>query len=443
MLLNTNGICYANTVNLKYNNDSSRILNSGSLSSNESVFANNITVASSNQCLQANLSFNTASDQTSTHIVPHIIVKNFCSWSVDLSRYYFSFISQDIDGNAVELPTLFVLGWPNVYYQNYVTLRLQDPNNPRNGLTTGYFVANSPIQYGPIMLLPNQSFIANGDGAYNKSFKFVTPATNPPLVINTRNMLGINEVNDIVYGNDSLTNIPVGQFGLKTYVITNYSLSDINYIAFSYNFPPDINFDRNRLTCKLDATQVLRPSESCSVVIKYTPKIQGVSSSLTLGVAGISSESQQLAKAPDISVLYSSRITDAQQPDTQVDSNTKIGITVVTPSNFTYESDSLVNIPVGSFGLKSYTITNISSVKLYAVTLPKLPSNEFSYDTRTTCGELNNKLILSPAQSCNIVIKYMPVSNGEYGNLLIQVAGYDNYYNVFANEVFNLPYSSR
>lgn len=244
---------------------------------------------------------------------------------------------------------------------------------------------------------------------------------------------------------NSLENIPTKSFGFKMLLIYNSTNSVVSNISFpdKSKLPTDISY-ADRTTCILDGTLQLKPNENCILILKYAPKIEGVNSSLPITISGFISNERLIALI-DESVPYSSRITSQIQPGTQVVANSQIGITLtdLNPESNSYGRDSLENVRVGYFGLKMYTVTNTSSMNLYAVTFPIMLPRGFSYDTtRTTCSRLDNKLMLKPGESCNIFIKYMPVNNNDNGTLPFQIAGVDDYYTVVTNNIINIPYSS-
>lgn len=72
------------------------------------------------------------------------------------------------------------------------------------------------------------------------------------------------------YAYDSLTYIPYGYFGLKTYVLTNVYGSRISNPSY-YNspLPANVTIDNNRTTCK--PSTVLDDGQSCMIVFKYQP----------------------------------------------------------------------------------------------------------------------------------------------------------------------------
>ncbi len=243
-----------------------------------------------------------------------------------------------------------------------------------------------------------------------------------------------------------LENVPVGSFGLQSFVITN-TLSSSVTLSFPNSLPTDIVYDTlPRTTCLVNGSQVLAPNQSCTVALKYIPKIEGVSDSLNFNVMGTDSSGQKSVVSV-LKLVFSSRITTAKFAGVADDiSRNVIGLTVVKPDTIPYAVDSLSNVPVGSFGLKSFKVTNISNGNIYGLTLPaisNLASGLYYDDTRSTC-KLDNKQMLKPNQSCLLVLKYQPTAKGVSGNIDLKLLSVDNYYSVIVNSTpLTVPYSSR
>lgn len=72
------------------------------------------------------------------------------------------------------------------------------------------------------------------------------------------------------YGNNTLGNIPVGQFGLVGYTLRNQTKYDMSPVEVSKGAFPNKQFteDVYRSTC---INNELSPQEECSVVLKYQP----------------------------------------------------------------------------------------------------------------------------------------------------------------------------
>lgn len=239
----------------------------------------------------------------------------------------------------------------------------------------------------------------------------------------------------------NLMNVPVGSFGLdavEVYNFSSYTVSNIK-ISFPNSLPTDITFN-SRTTCKLDGTQQLAPNQSCVIVFEYSPRIEGVNSLLPLAVAGLNG-TETISLLATI-VPYYSRITSGPHPATVLGLHPKLGnLTLTSPATVSYGTDSIQNIPVGSFGLKTYIVTNVTENNLYNISFPVL-SGTLSYNSRSTC-KFNNLLELAPNQSCTIVIQYTPLTKGFHSVLPVQVAGVDDSYDVIANNMLDVTYSSR
>ncbi len=110
--------------------------------------------------------------------------------------------------------------------------------------------------------------------------------------------------------------------------------------------------------------------------------------------------------------------------------------------------DSLMDIPVGAFGLNGYVITNNSILPLVNLTLiNSWPSSEFWIDSnRSTCYIPNTQSMIStlnPGMSCSIVIHYEPTSTNEGGVYMFTISGYNYLGDQYNSDTISIPYSSR
>lgn len=131
----------------------------------------------------------------------------------------------------------------------------------------------------------------------------------------------------------------------------------------------------------------------------------------------------------------------------KVPSSGGIYITEIPDSQLTYNS-SIKDIPPGQFGLKALQVTNKYNnnvtIKLNTV-LPKGISYSYAYatptdPTRTTC--VGAEAVLKPNQSCNVVLKYNPTSQGANANFNYSVQGQNGPLSITSNSI-TLNYSSR
>lgn len=122
----------------------------------------------------------------------------------------------------------------------------------------------------------NNSFDIQSDYTNENSFgginKYDSTSTYSPLDIDNT-LLGSY--------NNTLRNIPLGSFGLRTYRITNvasYNISGISFPDLKTGFPSGITYDTARTTCKLNGSMSLAIGKSCVITFKYIPnkKMQGI-----------------------------------------------------------------------------------------------------------------------------------------------------------------------
>lgn len=446
-------ITYISNANQTNSNGSKIIANNLLLKRNASGSVMNMNAVSfiDSRCLTETVEPNFGCNAFQCSGRLQLMITNQCNSSIDLRYYYIGFNLKFSNGMTIGLAN-YPLLYPRVLYWNQnapvtgvVNLSYANPSDPSDERVIGLFQNYVPLD-GPWILAPGEAFAALSD-------EFVLPRNVNKCTVSSTYVgiqpsfrMLLKETNVLPYGRDGLTNIPIWAHGLKTLVVTNNSMNQINQIKFQANHPIDITYDKEFTTCSLSGHQVLNPGASCNIVFRYTPLFEGVSNSFSVYATGLDSSDQSQIITLAIAIPYSSRLTSKPQPGIQVGPNSRIsGITLVRSNDMlpNPKINSFENITAGYSGLVEYTITNQSSIRLYGVTLPKL-SGEFSYDPRTTC-RLDNKLILSPSQSCYMVIRYTPKSAfPSHGVLPIQVAGVDvSNYVVYANAMISEPYSSR
>ncbi len=106
--------------------------------------------------------------------------------------------------------------------------------------------------------------------------------------------------------NNSIQNVPVGSFGLRSYTITNQNESQVEVLLpDTASFPLGVSYDLTRSSCRPTVNQ-LNPNQSCIFVLKYQPTVKGVSGLFTLKILTDSSESD-VKELPALIIPYSSR----------------------------------------------------------------------------------------------------------------------------------------
>lgn len=378
---------------------------------------------------------------------------NRCGKTLDLSMYQVSFVYRSYDwSSAIPLNSLLQFSSTPENYQNlvlafgYANYAVDAPA----GKLTGGFSNAAPGGQG--------AFIAN-----NQTVEFSNKTTyefagyglfSPLITLNPTmpNPILMEPATKFSYGRDGLTDIPLRSHGLKTLVVTNYSLNPIQNISFPpvEKLPADISYYTRLTTCKLDGTQQLAAGDSCNIVYQYIPKISNLSHSFSVSATGVDSVTGLSYTSPVNSISYSSRFHDSNPP-ILVNSNSIInGIGLTTPGSLSYENNSLDDIPVGTFGLITYIVTNNSQPTLYALTLwpeqLQLPDGVTYDSTRSTC-KLKNTQALYWGESCKLVLKYSPTQLGVSGVIPFQVVMANPYslgqYTTYASSLINIPYSSR
>jgi len=120
-------------------------------------------------------------------------------------------------------------------------------------------------------------------------------------------------------------------------------------------------------------------------------------------------------------------------------------IAVYNPEYVSYGNNTLRDILVGKFGLRTYEIKNNTSRTIYGLTFTStwnLPSYMTYDDTRTTCN-LNNQTVLAPNASCNVVFKYQPLIKGVNSYFVLKIYGNDSFYETLSSDNIYVPYSSQ
>lgn len=403
------------------------------------------TAISPTSCLEVNAFNLFGSNASSAHIDTVVFLVNNCPLDINLARYHFLFPFYDTQNRAVMInPAISTLDGVNPHPQ----IQTNFTEVIYNGLPNliGRFSNYSPPTPNSLILKSGAGLTFKSSTSYSHSFSMSLSMQRANTFLTIDNAMLAEAATVFPYGRDALTDIPVGKNGLKTLVVTNYSVNQINQINFRANLPADIVYDAPLTTCKLDGYQVLNPNQSCNIVFRFTPKIEGENSELSVTIVGIDSQLQTIT-APTVNLLYNSRQTGNPQAGMVATADAKIGIMVSVPESFPYGRDSLEDVSVGSFGLKSYIITNTSPFDLYAITFWPELSGDFSYDNiRSTCL-LNNKQLLKVGSSCNLVIKYLPNNYGVHGVIPLQVVGVNPYtpikYTTYVSQIMDVPYSSK
>lgn len=464
------------------------VLASSTANSVDQLVSNDVA-GSSNKCLSGSLVQTVLKGKlTST-----LKVKNGCSEKQDLSSYKLAFVSEDEAGSNVILDVLASVKASNVQYNLNFALNadtqfteeqikinekkcnsgekqfcaeelqkaaeLCKSDGGKSGKDAACSLANNPLvgtfsgkkNGSSAVIEANQTIEFSGVTKFGDEHEYNLNLANatfgyysivdqiPAFGLQVSNPISIN------YGNDSLVNTPTAAFGLKTVVITNATSNKIYSLFFPSKFPLDIKYDTSRTTCKLDGTQELEVKQSCNLTFKYAPQIEGVMSELPISITGVTNLDGVEDKITSslTNIPFSSRITSQKFAGIKQSNVSLINIAINNPKSVTYGNDSIGNVPAGSSGLKSLVVTNTADFKIYAVTFPLLPDG-FSYDSRTTCKtEMGNKSMLRMGQSCTLVIRYSPTVKGVTGVLPISITAVNDHYDVIANKVIDVAYSSR
>lgn len=117
------------------------------------------------------------------------------------------------------------------------------------------------------------------------------------------------------YVNNTLIYVPVNQFGLISYVVTNTTDEVESNMTFpaTVSYPNGVTMDVTRTTClcptcsPLRSVSSLNPGQSCTVVFKYQPTIYDVNSSFNYSMTFVGTTSKKILATPVIAIPFSSR----------------------------------------------------------------------------------------------------------------------------------------
>lgn len=181
-----------------------------------------------------------------------------------------------------------------------------------NGSTVAYFEKNSNLVISTVATVNTAVYSIN---PVNMLLK-ITAAGAIQIPFSSA-MIGaqLDLATSYDYANNWLTYIPVGQFGLISYVVTNSTdevLSEMIFPELS-SYPDDVTMDVTRTTCfcptcsPVRSVSSLEPGQSCTVVFKYQPTTYDVSSSFNYSMTFVGETSKKTLATPIISMPFSSR----------------------------------------------------------------------------------------------------------------------------------------
>lgn len=405
------------------------------LSSNAVTMLANTEISSNSSedsCLKAVL------DQTqiSNKLTTSITFNNACNYDTFIGGYKVNFTSEYTDDSKVQLDQLsYAYINTNGNNRNYTLKFTSRQYVCTNGngafeMLTGTLGARK-VKAGTSIILKNVTTLTGGK-TYNLSlakatFRILSPASVLP------NELGISlsdpesfnyalQESNLNKGNDSLSNVPLSKFGLKTILVTNSRCANLESALPTLNLPSKVTIDRLRTTCKIDGTQRLLSQQSCRFVLRYDPMvndaIQAYESVVNIDVYAKMAGNALIDHSNIFKVPYSTRgkISGAQVI------NDKLNVLDNQPNG-------LGNVSIGYFGLKTYTISNISGRPMESLTFVYAPNAlglplGLNYDLfRTTC-KLDGTQSLAAGQSCNLTIKYLSQMQQVAESTLFQAFAY-------------------
>lgn len=405
-------------------------------------------------CLKAVLEQTQSFNKLNTSIT----FNNTCRYDAFIGGYKVKLISEYTDDSKALLePLLYTYTNVSGNSRNYILKFLQSgryvcPNGNGSFETLEGTLGARKIKAGNSIVLKSVTTLASGKFYDLKLAKASFRVFSFSATVSNELGISLSDPESFNYarldtnpnkGNDSLQNIPLNQYGLKTVLITNLRCNDLESAIPTLSLPRKVTIDRLRTTCKTDGTQRLLSEQSCRFVLRYDPQtndaMQIYESLVNVDVYAKDVGNGFVSRSNIFSVPYSTR---GKISGIQVVYN-KIGI-------LDNQQNGLKNISIGSFGLKTYTISNNSGQVLESLTFTYAPTAlglplGLVYDfSRSTC-KLDGTQLLSVGQSCNVAIKYIPKMQQVEESAIFQAVGYlanSNKSIAYASNKYLLAYSA-
>lgn len=257
---------------------------------------------------------------------------------------------------------------------------------------------------------------------------------------------------------NAFNNVVVGGLGVKTITVTNATGMPLDTVTFKLspsgaNLPADIDLDASS-SCVIGGSQKLASGSSCNIILRYAPKFQNSVESFYFRVYAFASNDFSGAQTYISSTyLYSasSANSGAYVSGTYILGNTLGGLDVDNNPAVSF-TNSINNIPVGSFGLVAFMIINNTGEPIYNVDILDKTifstNPEFTMDNRTTCGFVNysvldSKIALGSGRNCLLVFKYSPALPHQIFNYSLNIYGVNAAGQAFISNLNNVAGSSR
>lgn len=129
---------------------------------------------------------------------------------------------------------------------------------------------------------------------YDDSYNFISA-----------NDVSINKL-DVNKYNNTIQNIPIGSYGLLSYVIKNKKASQVRITLPDRSLlPVDVSYDSRTTTCGLPNV-LLQANQSCVVTLRYQPTTEKIKGIINFKVS-LFTDKLGLANLPELTIPYSSR----------------------------------------------------------------------------------------------------------------------------------------
>ncbi len=436
-----------------------------------SLLAANPSLKASNKCLYGRLVQTIDHDN---HIKSSIKVINNCKVVQNLADYQFAFVSEDLERNQFLLADLTAattnqsiaslkftsystdeVTHDHAHQQVSIAADLLCGSDSKSGCDISLRPKNliigsfSSKRSSDGLIAPNQTIEFFGEALFDRNvgydFNFAYDSFTSYLIVEKVPTFGLLICDPLRAHHESDIDTSIADnTNLKMIEITNATTNLISALRFPSELPEGVSYDAKHTTCLLSGHQNLIPRQSCLLAFKYIPDIVVGSTNLRLEINGstqVNGIDENIVSSPMNIEFTPTRI----KQESPVLRKTNVALTDLVVESHDYalsQNDSLINVEVGSSGLKELMVTNNTTFDIYALTFPLLP-NEFSYDEQTTCKtSIGNKPMLSPGDKCMLVIRYTPSHAGAHGKLPITITGANNYFDVVVNKDLYLVYSS-
>lgn len=231
-------------------------------------------------------------------------VINTCATSQSLTNNTIVLTSQDVTGKYAPLQSSNGVNVNNATYNLIFSSRT---NNQVVGIVNSNESTNA---INPNQTIRFKALVTGIQTQYESTTAISSLVTNGPTLTLTNPV----SIDPNQYGEDTEMNTPVGNFGLKTLVLTNNNQNTIKNIKFPSPMPNGFAYapvyaqyvTPTSPACKTDGTQQLSYSQSCLLIYKYQPTQNGQLGSYLVTESAINASTGLAESGLSVSIPYSS-----------------------------------------------------------------------------------------------------------------------------------------